>query len=343
MDTRKVQKLGESTLAMTLPVEWRREHNVKKGDSLTTQFNGRGSLTVIPETINRSETEAVIHAEKDLKKQALERIIIAQYVLGRKSIVIKSSGKLTNAQATAVYEAERQLMGLSIIEETPEKISVRSSVDTEDFRIDNMIERLKNTGLTMRNEAVKSLIHGNMELAERALNREKQANKIFVLLLRLIFTTYQNPQQVQAVGVQDGFTLIGYHSIAKNLELAADDAEDIATTVVESEGKKLDVNKKTVRNINDFNTQVGELNTLAIDAATEQNYDLYQKCISKFQDIKVSKENMLEEIPEIQNTELLRIRQVVASLYHTSEYAVRNAEIAANFALSQDSEYITIN
>jgi len=342
MDTRKVQKLGESTLAMTLPAKWRKKHDIKKGDNLTTQPNGRGSLTVTPEIINKSETKAVIHAEKDIDKQALERVIIAQYVLGRKSIIIESSEKLTNNQVDAVYQAERQLMGLSIIEETPKEISVRSSVDTEDFRIDNMIQRLKNTGVTMRNEAIKSLIHGNTDLAERALNREKQANKIFVLLLRLIFTSYQNPQQVHAVGVQDGLTLIGYHSIAKNLELAADDAEDIANIVIESKGKKLNSNKKTVKNITKFNDQVSELNNLAIDAAIEQNYDLYRECISRFQEIRLSKENLLEEIPEIDNRELLRIRQVVASLYHTSEYAVRNAEIAANFALSQNSEYLTI-
>ena len=54
----------------------------------------------------------------------------------------------------------------------------------------------------VRGEAIKALAHGNPDLAQRALNRERQANKIFVLLLRLIFTAYQNPNLARAVGLE---------------------------------------------------------------------------------------------------------------------------------------------
>jgi len=96
-------------------------------------------------------------------------------------------------------------MGLGVIEETPERIAIRCSVDPEDFTLDNLLERLESTGSTMRNEAIKALANSNPDLAQRALNRERQANKIFVLLLRLIFTAYQNPNLARAVGLEDGF------------------------------------------------------------------------------------------------------------------------------------------
>ena len=191
METRKVQRLGPSTLAMTLPAEWARAHDVEKGDEVSVRMGGKGTLT--------------------------ERAIVAQYVLGRRVIhVKKTNGTLNSAHINAVYKAETQLMGLGVIEETPETIAIRCSVDPEDFTLNNLLERLENTGSTMRGEAVKSFAHGNPDLAQRALNRERQANKIFVLLLRLIFTAYQNPNLARAVGLSSGFPLIGYRSVANS-------------------------------------------------------------------------------------------------------------------------------
>jgi hypothetical protein len=42
------------------------------------------------------------------------------------------------------------------------------------------------------------------------------------------------------------------------------------------------------------------------------------------------------------NTDLLEIREVLVSLQQTAQYAMRNAEIAANLALNEESEHVTI-
>lgn len=341
MDIRKVQQLGQSTLAMTLPATWTKRCQINKGDSLLIESSDRGVLTVTGDSAQAIRTEAVIHA-KELGREALERVIIGQYVLGRQVITVESETELTNEQTAAVYAAETQLMGLGVIEETPEAITVRCSVDSENFSVNNMISRLENTGSTMREEAIKALLHGNTELAQRATNREMQANKIFVLLLRLIFTTYQNPRQKRAVGLESGLPLIGYRSIAKNLELVADNAEDIAASVIDSDGATLAVDQSTPRNITKFSSQVDELSSLAIEAVVEGEYDRYRECLELYHEIETTKQTLLESIPELDNTELLRIREVVVSLHHTAEYAIRNAEIAANFALNRDSKYVSI-
>ncbi|WP_418284456.1 AbrB/MazE/SpoVT family DNA-binding domain-containing protein, partial [Halorubrum sp. DTA46] len=170
METRKVQRLGPSTLAMTLPAEWAKEHGVNKGDEVSLRMGGKGTLTVLPESVSTEESEAVINAD-GLDARSLERAIVAQYVLGRRVIHVRSEGTLDSEHINAVYKAETQLMGLGVIEETPEDISIRCSVDPEDFTLDNLLERLENTGSTMRGEAVKALAHGNPDLAQRALNR----------------------------------------------------------------------------------------------------------------------------------------------------------------------------
>ena len=342
METRKVQRLGPSTLAMTLPAEWAREHDVEKGDEVSIRMGGKGTLTVLPESASTEESEAVIHAD-NLDAGAVERAIVAQYVLGRRVIhVEKADGALESEHINAVYKAETQLMGLGVIEETPESIAIRCSVDPEDFTLDNLLERLENTGSTMRGEAIKALAHGNADLAQRALNRERQANKIFVLLLRLIFTAYQNPNLCRAVGLDSSFPLIGYRSVAKNLELTADNAEDIAEIVIEAEGNALDVDSATLRRIREFTDQVDELTSVAVRAVVERDYDLTITCRSLFAQISDREQEILDDLPELSNTDLLAVREVLVSLQETAQYAMRNAEIAANLALNEESEHVDI-
>jgi phosphate uptake regulator len=342
METRKVQRLGPSTLAMTLPAEWAKANDVEKGDEVTIRQNGKGALTVTPESARSEESEATIHAES-FDADAVERAIVGQYVLGRRIIHVRAEDTLDSEHINAVYKAETQLMGLGVIEETPDRITIRCSVDPEDFTLDNLLERLENTGSTMRGEAVKALAHGNPDLAQRALNRERQANKIFVLLLRLIFTAYQNPNLAQAVGLDDGFPLIGYRSVAKNLELIADNAEDIADIVLDTEGHTLDVDQATMRRIREFTDKVDEITLMAVESAVERDYGRTVEVRRLFAEISDREREILDDLPEMNNADLLRVREVLVGLQGTAQYSMRNAEIAANLALTEQSDHTTLD
>lgn len=341
MGTRKVQRLGPSTLAMTLPAEWTTKYGIEKGNELTIH-QGKGILTVTAETGVRDESEATVHVG-DLGAAAIERAVIAQYVLGRRSIDIQQAEEaLSNEIIDAVYRAQDQLMGLGVVEETPDRISVRCSVDPADFTLEHLLQRLERTGRTMRDEAVTALARRNPDLAQRALNRERQANKIFVLLLRLIYTTRQHPPPDRGVGSHDELSLIGYRSVAKNLELTADNAEDIAKTVLATDGPRSEFGEATVRKIRDFADQVDEITPLAVQSVIDRDFVLTTDVRRRFHEIGDREASLLADLPEMPNQQLLAIREVLLSLQETVQYAMRNAEIAANIALDEESEYLTV-
>ncbi len=343
METRKVQRLGPSTLAMTLPAEWAQAHGVEKGDEVSLRLGSKGTLTVLTEALQSEESEAIIDVT-GLDAEAVERAIVAQYVLGRRIIRVRAAEgeTLESAHINAVYDAETQLMGVGVIEETPENIDIRCSVDPDDFTLENLLGRLESTGSTMRNEAVTALANANPDLAQRALNRERQANKIFVLLLRLVFTAYQNPNLAQAVGLDDEFPLLGYRSIAKNLELIADNAEDIAEIALDTDENPLDVDSSTIRRIREFTDEVDDLSELAVRAAVDRDFDAAIEARERFQAVDDRVDDILADLPELDNAQLLRLREVLVSLQQTAEFAVRNAEIATNLALDEESDHITI-
>jgi phosphate uptake regulator len=342
MDTRKVQRLGPSTLAMTLPAEWARENGVDKGDEVAVRTTAEGSLTVTPESARGEESEATISVG-EFDADAVERAIIGQYVLGRRVIHVTAEETLEGPHINAVYDAESQLMGLGVIEETPDRITIRCSVDPEDFDLANLLTRLENTGRTMRNEAMKALARNNTELAERALNRERQANKIFVLLLRLIFTSYRNPALARTMGLSDGFPLIAYRSVAKNLELIADNAENMAEIVLDADDDRLGLDDATVRRMRDHNERVDELTELAVEALETRDFETAREAQALFQDLSERELDLMRDLPEMSKKRLLQVREVLVALQQTAEHAVRIIEIASNLALNEPSEFTSIS
>ena len=108
---RKVQQLGSSTLAVTVPAEWARQHDIEKGDEVIVQRDeNSGSLLLVPEQPSIADTNATIDMDRLDGPTALERAVVSQYVLGRQLIRIESSTPLGVEHHNAVISAERRLM-----------------------------------------------------------------------------------------------------------------------------------------------------------------------------------------------------------------------------------------
>ena len=230
---RKAQKLGSSTLAVTVPAEWARRHELSKGDDLVVQRDENGnSLLITPDQPTRNDAETVITADS-MRADALSRAVVTQYVLGRGFVRIEATETLDPTHYEAILDAERRLMGLGIVEESSTHITIRCSVDPDGFDLPTLLGRLGRTEATIRSSAVEALLDGNSEAARRVRNRSPQLEKLFSLFLRLVFTTYRNPRLNQSVGVGTGFPLIGYRSAAQDISLMAGIADDIATIAAE--------------------------------------------------------------------------------------------------------------
>jgi Na+/phosphate symporter len=130
--------------------------------------------------------------------------------------------------------------------------------------------------------------------------------------------------------------------VAKNLELTADNAEDIADIVMETEGHTLEVDGKTMRRIREFTDHVDEITAMAVGAVVDRDYDKTVEVRHQFQQIGDRESEILNDLSEMSNQELLEVREVLVGLQQTAQYAMRNAEIAANLALNEENEHVTI-
>jgi hypothetical protein len=97
-----------------------------------------------------------------------------------------------------------------------------------------------------------------------------------------------------------------------------------------------------MRRIREFTDQVDEITATAVQAVVERDYDRTIEVRHMFAEISNREREILNDLPEMDNEELLQIREVLVSLQQTAQYAMRNAEIAANLALNEESEHVTI-
>lgn len=333
---RKIQQLGSSTLAVTLPADWAREHGAEKGDELILQRDeSGGSLLLIPDSPETSEDLTTIDVDA-LEPAALERAILAQYVLGRQLIRVESDAPLSTAALDAVTAVERQLMGLGIVEQSVDHVDVRCSVAPGDFELPTLLERLWRTEATMREHAVDALLAGDEDSAQRTIHHERQIEKLFYLFLRLVFTTYRNPRLNESVGLETGFPLIGYRSIAQDVVLMAERARRIATMVVEAdEFPPIDGETETAfREVAAALDDAADATRTAVTEPTLEAVADAREALTALSDtVDAAQAHIEAERPE----PLLELQRSLTALRSSGEHAADSLDVAGHFAFRSQS------
>jgi len=111
----------------------------------------------------------------------LERIIVGSYILGREVFSMISAGRLKTEHVEEIRSIMPKLIGLGIVEESPDKITLQCSVDPRKFKLDMIFRRLSVISLTIVKEAVQSLVENNISLAHDAISREQEADSMCLL------------------------------------------------------------------------------------------------------------------------------------------------------------------
>lgn len=234
MESRKIQKVGAATLTISLPKKWVTQRRLKRGDQVFLVEEGE-ALKVLPSQEaaerKRSITEFLVDADLCDEPGMLERVIVGNYVLGREKITIRSAGRLRSDHLDEIRGAMRRLMGIGILDETPSQVVLHCSIDPTNYPLEALIKRLYNLSSTMLSEALEALRTSDRTLAEDAIKREDDADMMYWLILRLLLSAQLDDALMERLGVRSRLEIASYRAIARDLEIAADHAHEIATHV----------------------------------------------------------------------------------------------------------------
>jgi phosphate uptake regulator len=236
----------------------------------------------------------------------LERIIVGSYILGRDLFSIISSERILSEHIEEIRGIMRKLIGLGIIEETPDRITLQCSVDPRKFQLDMLLRRLSIISLTIVKEAVQALADFDASLAEDAIRREDEADMMYLLAMRLLVSAQRKREVAEEIGLKDPLHILYFGLMLRYLELIGDYAEEIARRVIElSQKYKEKLPKWVIERISNLNDLAHDLVLKSIDCFFIGDIKIANSVLEMLSFVELERDRLMQELPEIPHLRLI--------------------------------------
>ncbi|NVM52889.1 MAG: phosphate uptake regulator PhoU [Candidatus Helarchaeota archaeon] len=193
MEVRKIQNTASGSFFITLPKPWVTNQDLKKGEKLVFSVEEDGALRVNPLKLQKIYySEFIVQLEDYPEKKSLERAIKSSYIQGADVIVILSKNTILVEKKILIELATANLIGTEVSEEFSNKITIRILVDPTKFPLHILIRRIYMLVNSMHVDAMKSFNESDEILAKDVINREKQVDKLYFLMLRQLNLSLSN-------------------------------------------------------------------------------------------------------------------------------------------------------
>ncbi|MGQ0536997.1 MAG: PhoU domain-containing protein [Methanobacteriota archaeon] len=344
MESRKIQRVGASTLSVSLPKDWVELKGLRKGDLLLFDVEGDGSLKVMTskevEARGPAGTEEwLIDADACTEAGVLGRVIVGNYVLGRNSLRVRSRTRIKSAHLSEVRETAQKLMGLGIMQETASEVELQCSIDHARFPIDTVLKRLYTIGATMQKDAIEALQRRDAGMARDAIHREDEADMMYWLCLRLLLAAQTDRTLAEKLGIRGYLPIVGNRLIAKNLETIADYAESIARNaenLIESRVALEDAHVDRLRRVSELASQSVHD---ALGCVISHDLKLANSSIAAKEKVEAEDEGLLQDFVDGKYTPLAtsNLRGIAWGLRRIAEYGSEIALVGFNRYLERET------
>ncbi len=343
MESRKIQKVGISTLTISLPKGWAESQNLSKGDQVFIVQEGDALRLLAPEgarkRLERPVPDYVVDADAINESGMMERVIVGNYVLGRERIIVQSKSRLKSEHLGEIRQVAKRLMGLGIIEETGDRALLQCSVEPSKFPIESLVKRLYNLGKTMLNDAIEALITKDRSLAEDALRREDDADMMYWLIVRLVLSAQQDESLIAKLGMESRLNNAGYRLIAKELETVGDCAHAIAENVLSLIDRQGDFDWTLLRPLKEAADEAAALYGNGLAALITRDLKLANQTVLASRRLEGRLKDfhkvLFKEVEE--PVELLAMKTIVDNLSRIAGYSTSISNIAFNRYLERSS------
>ena len=344
LEPRKIQKVGYSTLSVSLPMNWAKKAGIQKGDVVFISEENDGALRLTPEPVQAEDSSVyVVNVDNCDNTKVLERVIVGNYVLGRNLVRVESSRRLMREQIESIRQVTQRLLGIGIIEESDRHLLLQCSIDPKNFPLETVIKRLHIITSIMFKESIDALIDRDMELAKDAIAREYEADTIFWLLARLLASAQQSRMISEAIGIVDPMEVVVQNLIAWYLEMIADRLNAIASNIISLEERRDESDENLIERL----SQIGMICFTMFDQAMKSMFDgdlkLASDAVDLYEAVGREEESLLKEFKANHAPDVSAyVNEIAWELRIIAEYATTIATISIDNVLKNDNEICSV-
>lgn len=343
MEARKVQKVGYSTLIVSLPKNWVEEVGLKQGDIVSFRREPDGGITVYPGlTRERESYRYVVSADLCNSPNLLTRIITASYLTGHDTIQVVSKKELSRQHLEEVRAASRRLTGLGIVEQNLRSVTLQSFVDPTKFPIYGLMRRLQIILSSMIETAVKAVVEGRTALAEEVLHMEEEADRIYWMIVRQLLLAVVDKRVSKEVGIEGSMHVIGNRVIAKSLEQVGDLASQLAQEALKLKGDAKKIDPRLIKGIVDFSERVRSIIEDSFNALMKGDVKKSNECIERVAECEQLERSLTADVMRnVKEVNLaVGLRSIIWDVGQMAKYSEAIAEVAINRYIEVPSDHV---
>ncbi|MCW4048186.1 MAG: phosphate uptake regulator PhoU [Candidatus Bathyarchaeota archaeon] len=344
MEPRKVQKVGYSTLSVSIPMNWAKKMNIQKGDIVFLSEENDGALRITPEPTRAEDSSIyVVNVDNCDNTKVLARVIVGNYVLGRNLLRVESSRRLMREQIQSIRQVTQRLLGIGIIEESDRHLLLQCSIDPKNFPLGTVIRRLYVITSIMFKESIDALIDRDMELAKDAIAREYEADTIFWLTTRLLASAQQSRLVSEAIGITDPMEIVQHNLIAWYLEMIADRLNAVAQNVIDLDDQREDSDEELIERL----SQIGQICFTMFDQAMKSLFEgdlkLASDAVDLYEAVGHEEDSLLKEFQQNHDPKVsAKVNEIAWELRIIAEYSTAIATISIDNVLKNDNEICSV-
>ncbi|HUV35212.1 MAG TPA: phosphate uptake regulator PhoU [Candidatus Desulfaltia sp.] len=344
MEPRKIQKVGYSTLSVSIPMNWAKKMGIAKGDIVFISEENDGALRITPEPTKTEDSSIyVVNVDKCDNTKVLARVIVGNYVLGRNLIRVESSRRLMREQIESIREVTQRLLGIGIIEESDRHLLLQCSIDPKNFPLETVVRRLHVITSIMFKESIDALIDRDMELAKDAIAREYEADTIFWLLARLLASAQQSRLVSEAIGITDPMEVVEHNLIAWYLEMIADRLNNVASNILELENYRDESDEALIERLSQIGLICFTMFDQAMRSLFENDLKLASDAVDLYEAVEMEEDSLLKEFQKNHDPEVsVHVNEIAWELRIISEYSTAIATISIDNVLKSDNDICSV-
>jgi phosphate uptake regulator len=224
---RRLQKIGSSTL-VSLPSEWIKSNNLKKGSIVSIEINRDNSISLFPSADAVEKIKEVGIRYSPISMDSLVNQVYGAYLLGYDIIRIKASSQISFDDADRIKKAIRKLVGLEIVDEDGLNISAQFLLDANNLDAEKILRRMSSIVAGMYRDMLETIKRKENNIHRVITSRDDEVDRQYFLLVRLIRSAMMDQKLAGKLNLSN-IDILDYRIAANLLESAGDYIVDLAT------------------------------------------------------------------------------------------------------------------
>jgi phosphate uptake regulator len=321
---------GGSTYVVSLPKKWVKKSGLSRGDSVVVTEQ-EGSIIIEPGVVERGPREITIDISELPSIDALERLIIAYYLVGFDTIKIKLDGKDLDYKK-GIRKILNFLIGVEIVEDIGDSVTMEILLDHRRMPTIDVLKRMHVINKSMLTDLVRTFNDGNLDLARDVISREREIDRLYFLVVRQLKSAARYQEVSEKLGITHQRDSLGFRIVIKSFERIADHLEGILQNYI----KLAEIEKKPdLGEFSELATRVLGVYDDAVSAMFKQDQKLLDKVFIEDKEIEsqhIRLSNQLFERKKDVQSSLIQ-KRILDSISRISGYSTDIAEIAINMSV----------